>query len=692
MNGLGDFVRLLQVPLIIVDTEERAVYSNTAVDALMEEWPESFSVSDILKKLTQFTGTPWKYHSIEITEKNFALFSEEKSEGWEAIHLLQQTFFTLPVLALSGQQVVFISPVVLEGSFPGIAPEKIKQLISSAVNQNADHLQSLDLKITGEEISPVFARLHPYPLKSPYISAGIHLFLFQDVTIYRIREMAILSQDRFLEMLVQSANEALVIAQDGKLVYANKHVELLTGYSHDELLSKPLIHFVHPEDREHIKTIHFRRMAGEKDMLQYSFRFMNKTGTSLKVSVRSIPVVWNGRPAGLVFLSDLNEQKIVENALIRAQKLELLGQMTSAVFHDFNNLLTIVLANAEMLEIMIQEEHYRKYISNIIQAAEQSTSVLNQLMHLGRKLPQKYTHFSPNDFILSVKNLFEKTLSAKTVLKIQLDDRVPNIFMDKINFQQILLNLILNARDAMPQGGTILIRTRFAKDISPEVFDGTLQTGDYVILEVEDTGTGIPEDKLPYIFEPFFSTKRSNSMGLGLAIVHNLVKQINGGIQVRSRVNEGTTFTLYFPAFSHVSYDQPLAEAGIVSGNNDSAKILLIEDDDRIREMTRFILQSNGFVIDVASNAETGFSMLQKNSFRYDLIISDIMLTGKSGLDLMEEIHAIHPEIPILLISAYPEVDFWQRIDNKFAFLPKPFGVKDLMKAINELLAGRQTE
>ncbi len=259
--------------------------------------------------------------------------------------------------------------------------------------------------------------------------------------------------------------------------------------------------------------------------------------------------------------------------------------------------------------------------------------------------------------------------------------------IDRTNLQQIFLNLIFNARDSIQNKGKIRIRTCNVEWKSPKIFDGRLEKGNYVCLEVTDTGQGIPSDKLPFIFEPFFSTKHSHGTGLGLTIIHSIVKQLGGGIFVKSKPGKGTTFRIYFPASQRMAVTPlPSKTMSINELNLPTSHILLVEDDFQIRNLIKSVLRElNMQIIDVSS-VEQAMHYLQDLQSPPDLIISDIMLPGKSGIELFHYLNTHQYKTPILFISAFPETDFPLPDSNQVYYLPKPFGIKEFFKMIQSIL------
>ncbi|GAB4174129.1 MAG: hypothetical protein Kow00108_09010 [Calditrichia bacterium] len=519
----------------------------------------------------------------------------------------------------------------------------------------------------------------------------LQIVLLYDITPYKIRELSSVSQSRTYEMIVESANEAIVIAQDNKLVYANKHVELLTGYDHDELMAKSFLSFIHPEDREKALKYHLKRMSGDFSPQEYSLRIITKPGFEKEVMLKTIPIQWNGKFAGLVFLVNFDERKIAEAALIHAQKMELAGRTALSIFHDLNNILTIIKTNAELLEMFKGQKLNSSHITHIIEATDQASGLINQINFFKGYRETEKQILDLDSYLKHEKSFFEKIVKRKIELEITISAGKKFIFVDPVHLKQILTNLILNAQDAileLNQRGKITIRTKLALNSKPKLKRGTLKKGNYAILSIKDNGIGIEEEQLDHVFEPFFSTKSSaTNSGMGLAIVSTIMQNINGGIDIKSAKMKGTEIQLYFPiASSKLQFDSS-SETSDISPQYTKRTILYIEPDNKIRDIIYHILEKHNFQVYAFDSIETALPEIE-NSSSIDLIISEFELPGKDIFSLLKNLPERIGQIPLVLTgNQLTELDDYGHSNT--VILPKPYGVKQLLKTIESVFKER---
>lgn len=364
-------------------------------------------------------------------------------------------------------------------------------------------------------------------------------------------EEALRTSEEKYRQLVENAHDAIFVAQDGLIKFPNPRLADLSGYSLEELTQRPFLEFVHPEDRELVATMHLKRMQGEEVPHTYSFRALSKSGNLVWAELSAVFLEWEGRPASLNFLRDITLQKKLESQLVHAQKMEAVGTLAGGIAHDFNNILQAVQGYTELLLLTTGEgdSGYRE-LQEISRAAKRGGELTRQLLTFSRKVESKLQPVDLNRIVEAVRQLLRRTIPRMIRVELELTGNLYPVDADASQIEQILMNLAVNARDAMPDGGILRIQTKNALLELDELQNHPeLSPGAYVVLSVADTGQGMDPATLANIFDPFFTTKEvGKGTGLGLAMVYGIVRSHHGHITCVSRPGKGTRFDIYFPA------------------------------------------------------------------------------------------------------------------------------------------------
>ena len=387
------------------------------------------------------------------------------------------------------------------------------------------------------------------------------------------------------------------------------------------------------------------------------------------------------------------ERKKLEEQLRQSQKMEAIGQLAGGVAHDFNNLLAVIQGNAELalMDAAKLEPHTREFLSQITKASERAANLTRQLLAFGRKHTMRLDTVNLNDLMGNLTKMLNRIIGEDIHLECQCVG-LPFVRADASMMEQVILNLVVNARDAMPEGGRLLIGTRTlsidARGIPPHP---EARTGEFVCLNVSDTGTGISPENLTRIFEPFFTTKEvGKGTGLGLATVYGIVKQHQGWVNVSSRVGIGTTFEIFLPAIRPPG-DDPASPPPETVPRGGTEKILLVEDDAAVRLMTRRTLESFGYQVMEAASGCHALAVWQSHGQEIDLLLTDIVMPdGMNGRQLAELLRGQTPALKVIFVSGYSlnvigkDTDFLNRHDN--FFLQKPYQVNVLINAIRQAI------
>ncbi len=400
----------------------------------------------------------------------------------------------------------------------------------------------------------------------------------------------------------------------------------------------------------------------------------------------------------LIYLIDISEQKALELKFAQSQKMQAVGQLAGGVAHDFNNLLTVIIGNSEFLLMRHPPgDPSFKELNEVHQNALRAAQLVSQLLAFSRKQILQPRMLALGDVMGELSHMLRRLLRDGVVLKLENQGGLWPVNADEAQLSNAIINLVVNARDAMPTGGTITITTANEACNRPmQLGTATMPPGDYVRITVRDTGNGIAPEHLRKIFDPFFTTKPvGQGTGLGLATVYGIVKQTGGYITVESEKERGTTFRIYLPR--HLSESpSPSADAISATARDDNADItgqdtiLLVEDEDAVRTFAARALRMRGYQVHEASGGEEGLEILRDDSIALQLLITDVVMPGMDGPTLVRHARKIRPDMKIMFMSGYAEEAF-RRNEEKAEeshFLPKPFGLKQLAAKVKDVLSG----
>lgn len=395
----------------------------------------------------------------------------------------------------------------------------------------------------------------------------------------------------------------------------------------------------------------------------------------------------------ILYLIDTTQEKSFERQFVQAQKMQAVGQLAGGVAHDFNNLLTAIIGFCDLL--LVRHDAGDQSFSDIIQIkqnANRAANLVRQLLAFSRQQTLRPKVLEVTDVLADLSSLIRRLIGETIELKVVHGRDLASIKVDQGQLEQVIINLAVNARDAMPSGGRLEMRTRMVGQEDPlfEKYD-VLVPDTYILIEVEDTGCGIPEDNLSKIFEPFFTTKEvGEGTGLGLATVYGIVKQTGGFVFVESEVGEGTTFLLLLKAHESEeqsdknSVKQVDAPAQDLTGKG---TILIVEDEDPVRMFARRALENKGYRVLEADSGESGLDILNSTEDRIDLLITDVVMPNMDGPALVNEARKKRPDVPVIFISGYAEDMFRKDLEaEEFQFLPKPFTLKALAETVKNIL------
>jgi two-component system, cell cycle sensor histidine kinase and response regulator CckA len=399
----------------------------------------------------------------------------------------------------------------------------------------------------------------------------------------------------------------------------------------------------------------------------------------------------DGRFAGILCLAqDVTERLALEEQFRQAQKMEAFGQLAGGVAHDFNNLLTVISGYSELLlETLPADDPNREMIQEILKAGVRAALLTRQLLAFSRKQLVQPQVLDLNAVVASTEKMLGRLIGEDMNLTTVLAHGLDRVKVDPGQVEQVIMNLVVNARDAMPEGGRITIETANV-DLDESYAQSQLRVkpGRYVLLAVSDVGCGMSEEVKARIFEPFFTTKEAGmGTGLGLATVFGIVKQSGGHVRVHSKVGHGTTFKIYLPSVTEAVSPNPMEErpATVLTGDE---TILLVEDEERVRAITRLALQTNGYTVLEAANGVEAIGVAKQYAGPIHLLVSDVVMPQMGGRQLAERLKALHPQMRTLFVSGYTDDAVVRRgvLQAEVAFLQKPFSMDALHRKVRGVL------
>lgn len=505
------------------------------------------------------------------------------------------------------------------------------------------------------------------------------LAIFNDETARCQAEAALRDSETFYRTILETGQDVHVLLDaQARIKFVSRSVTRVLGWTEEEILSIGRFTTVHPDDRERVRQIFARVAAGDEDVVSTTFRMHHKNGSWRTVLASTHNCLAAPEIGGvLLMLRDITDEVRREEELRQAQKMESVGQLAGGVAHDFNNLLTVILGNVEEAQAEAHlNPRLHEALLDIQKAGKRAATLTRQLLTFSRRQMLAPQVFDLNAAVLDMKRMLARVLKENVAIEFTPTAAPLLIEADRGQLDQVLLNLALNASDAMANGGTLQLEL------------GVDEATDRVVLKVSDNGTGIAPEVLPRIFEPFFTTKEvGKGTGLGLATVYGIIRQSRGSITVRSELGRGTTFTIVVPR-AKGSQAATQEDATGSAHQQGQGVILLAEDDDALRKLVRRALESRGFRVLEAADGGEARSIFDGCGGRVDILISDYVMPHLGGRPLVERLRARKPDLKVLLMSGHVDADgdAWA-LQSRIDFLPKPFSTAELVDKVRRILS-----
>jgi two-component system cell cycle sensor histidine kinase/response regulator CckA len=529
-----------------------------------------------------------------------------------------------------------------------------------------------------------------------------------DLTPEREWKSALRSLERFRRCFANAPVGIALLDRSGRFEEANRAVGELFGTSPQSLKGRQLIELLNATDRDRIATKLAAAADGPVDSEPVEVRPMRSGDKTLVLFLGRLddpedrglgPDVGTEREPGeglTLHFIDVTEQKNLEIQFAQSQKMQAIGQLAGGVAHDFNNLLTAMIGFCDLLLLRSPpSDPSFADIMQIKQNANRAANLVRQLLAFSRQQTLQPRVLNITDILYELRHLIERLIGEHINLEVVHGRDLGLVKVDQGQFEQVIINLAVNARDAMPGGGTLTIRTANVRQ-ERQLRRGheSMPAGNYVLIEMTDTGVGIPKENLARIFDPFFSTKKVGSgTGLGLSTVYGIVKQTGGFVFASSAPGQGASFQIYLPRCEPADAAQPARpDVGEVAAAKDltgCGTIILVEDDEPVRIFGARALRNKGYKVIEARSGEAALDLIRNAAETINLLITDVVMPHMDGPGLVREVREINPEMKVIFISGYTEDAFRQRLDSDVGieFLPKPFSLKELAAKVRDVLA-----
>lgn len=514
----------------------------------------------------------------------------------------------------------------------------------------------------------------------------------------RAAEGAMRESQEQLRLLLDSTAEGIYgLDTEGHCTFTNAASLRLLGYERtEEVVGQPIHELTHGRGADGTSRAGvcwgtyspFHRGEGSHCDCEV---FRRRDGTTFPVEYWAYPIRRDGQVLGaVVAFLDITERRQAEEQLRQASKMEAIGRLAGGVAHDFNNLLTIINGYAQLiLEKCPGTDPNHTHLEEIVKAGDRAASLTRQLLAFGRRQVLVPQVLDLGEVVQNTSKMLRRLIGEDVELLTSLHPALGRVRADPGQIEQVLMNLAVNARDAMPRGGKLTIETANAElDDQYARSHVPVAPGRYVLLAVSDTGTGMDAETQAHIFEPFFTTKeKGRGTGLGLATVYGIVKQSGGHIWVYSELGRGTTFKVYLPQVEEV-HTHPEIPRPQQTATGGSETILLVEDEPGVRSLAQNVLEASGYRVLSAENADAALTLASRFPDDIQLLLTDVVMPGKSGRDLAEQLQVVRPRIKVLYVSGYTAetIGNHQILEKGAAFLPKPFVARDLLARIRLVL------
>ncbi len=527
---------------------------------------------------------------------------------------------------------------------------------------------------------------------STEISPDKFIGFCSDISDRKRAEEALLESEAKFRSVIEQSNDAIHVLYKGKFDLINTRFSEMFGVSFEDVISPEFnfIDLIAPESKSKMIEQEEMRKRGEKPPPHYEFVAFDKDHNLIEVEASGTEISYRGGEAFLCTIRDVTERKRLEEQFHQAQKMESVGRLAGGVAHDFNNLLTVITGHAELAAMQLDShDPFRDDIKGIQEAANRAADLTRQLLAFSRKQKLQPRLLNLNVIITQLNKMLQRMIGEDIEILTLPDNDLWNLKIDPGQIEQVIINLVVNARDAMPAGGKLTISTRnTVLDKDNCDIQGDIPAGNYILLTVTDTGEGMSDTVKKQIFEPFFTTKaEGKGTGLGLSTVFGIVIQSDGGIEVHSELGEGTTFSIFLPQ-AEEDIEEIVFEGDAIDLPRGTETILIAEDDDALRSLVCRILRGQGYKTIEAQNGGEALMICRELDKPVDLVITDVVMPSMRGEILIKNLREIWSEVKVLYMSGYSaeKVSDSKILESDDPFIQKPFRPIDLTWKVRKVL------
>jgi len=497
------------------------------------------------------------------------------------------------------------------------------------------------------------------------------------------------SEARYRSLVQSSVYGIYRSSLEGRFLDVNPALITMLGYaSAEEVLTLDPERDVFAHSEEHTRLIEEFRRTGRLDGMEVKWKRNDGKAITVRISGRAVSSA--DEPADVLeaIAEDVTERRVLEDQFRQAQKMEAVGRLAGGVAHDFNNLLMVISGYAEVMLTAFEADHpMREKALAIQQASDRATTLTRQLLAFSRRQLLELKVVDVNAIVADMERLLRPLIGEAVEFIASLTPEAAHTRADAGQLEQVLMNLVVNAKDAMPGGGTLTLQTeKIVVDETHRLGPTFIRPGQYVMLSVRDTGMGMDKETQSRIFEPFFTTKeKGKGTGLGLSTVYGIVKQTGGYVMVQSEPGHGSTFQIYLPRVEGVAEKQAAPVALTALGGTET--VLLVEDEESVRQLVRETLAAKGYRVMEAQNGESGIAVAAQHDGKIDLVITDVVMPGMGGRELVKQLAQSRPQTRVLYLSGYTEDAISEgTLESGAPFLQKPFTLQNLSRKVREVL------
>ena len=532
----------------------------------------------------------------------------------------------------------------------------------------------------------IVAEVSSSPVIRNELLAGI-LITARDVTQRRRVERALIESEEKYRLLVENANEAIFILQEGRVEFPNRKAREIGRFLGVDLQKTPFTEYIHPLDRERVIERHRRRMRGQQLPDTYSFRLIGTGNREMWVELSAILITWEGKRATLNFLRDVTEQKEIERRLQQVLRMEALGALSAGIAHDFNNLLMGIQGRISLMLLNLQTSHpHYRDLREMESIVGSGSDLTKQLLGFTRGGRYQVKPADINDLINETSTLFGRAKKPVQIRRRLRRDVWP-VEIDRGQVGQVLLNLLVNASEAMPEGGHVYLGSRNVVLGSDFVAPHGVPAGRFVKITVRDTGAGMDERTLQRVFEPFFTTKElGRGTGLGLASAYGIVRNHGGIIVASSNLGVGTTFEIYLPASEKEVLEEATPSLGPIPAGTET--ILLVEDEPRVLDICERFLKKTGYSVLPARSGSDAIKIFETQKGKIDMVVLDMIMSDMSGEEVLDRLKTADPDVKVLVSTGYAIQEQGMKFTSgrRVNFIQKPYSFRTLAREIRRIL------